>query len=102
MTKHVRVIANVFNIPFEIEGEYEPYIPARHGPGGDPGDPPEGGYFDDYTISLGGIDISELCEEVAFINIVRSAECGAGRKQIGEYLSDRILREAESKAEEVE
>jgi hypothetical protein len=48
-------------IVFEIEGDYVPYHGGKaYSKRGDPGDAPEGGYFEEFDILINGVSICEL------------------------------------------
>lgn len=55
----------VYNgIEMEVTGDYLELIPATmYTRNGDPGNPAEGGYIDDASISIGGVDVTDILDE---------------------------------------
>lgn len=55
----------VYNgIEMEVTGEYLEYVPATmYRRNGDPGNPAEGGYIDGASISIGGVDVTDILDD---------------------------------------
>lgn len=75
MTEKKTVTVEHEGFDFEVSGDWEPPVPGtmydRHG---DPGDPPDGGYFEDFDILLDGKSIYELLAPEAIDAIVEKAK----------------------------
>jgi hypothetical protein len=53
-------------VDLRVTGSYEPYIPGTpYLRNGDPGDPPEGGYFEATSIKLDGQELISILSEDA-------------------------------------
>jgi hypothetical protein len=59
-------------IVFTVSGDYAPYVPANFL------DPAEGGSFEDYTISIGENDLTDLLSDDVVQYIMELADNAAG------------------------
>jgi hypothetical protein len=74
MITSVTVHYGVADTPLEVKGDYLPLIPGgRFAPNGDPGEPDEGGYVEDYTILVEGQDVTDLLDEAIRTDVVSLA-----------------------------
>jgi hypothetical protein len=68
-------------IDFEVNGDYAAYYPATmYKSNGDPGDPAEGGCFEDYTITIEGVDVTDVLDSKIIEEIMEEAEIAADDK----------------------
>lgn len=54
MTERKEVSVEYFDITFEVRGEWVPYSRGKSPTFNDPGEPPDGGYFEEYEIFHAG------------------------------------------------
>ncbi|MFZ4617908.1 MAG: hypothetical protein ACOYM2_17140 [Rectinemataceae bacterium] len=61
MTRPETVTVEHEGFQFEVSGDWEPPVPGKfYARNGDPGDPPEGGYFENYDIKFNEESILDL------------------------------------------
>jgi hypothetical protein len=68
-------------VKFEVRGDYVPYSPGRaYLNNGDPGYPPEGGCFDNFSVYVDGQELTGLLENyvvdgIEELALKEAAEC---------------------------
>ncbi len=67
------MIIDYEGVPFEIEGNYIP-LDRGYWSSWEKSTPDEGGYFDDYTITLEGHDVTELLLQKIVDALLEKAE----------------------------
>jgi hypothetical protein len=63
MSKPLKGTVTYGGIEFEVEGEYLPYTPARITADPYYSEPPDGGYFEEFDVLIGGNSIFEMLTE---------------------------------------
>jgi len=54
------MVVSIGDLDYDCTGEWVPYQPAvMYKRNGDPGDPAEGGYYEDVTVMLDGVDVTD-------------------------------------------
>lgn len=62
-------------IEFTVSGDYEKFYPGvNYNKFGDPGGPPEGGFFNECSVFLAGHDVTELLRPDVCNEIIEDAE----------------------------